>query len=253
MKLTALLSGFLLASALLSAAPVTLYDGNSNAAPAAPWFTFAPGITVTANPGYTTFNSTAFGSLQGGTSRTDVVFDTEAGFWLRFLIRLSSETHASTDRAGLSIIVTGANLEAIELGFWIDQVWAQNVGFTKGESGSIANGEFIRYNLLVQNGEYQLFGNSSPLVSGLLRNYSSFGAPYNVTNFLFIGDDTTSARASFDLAHVEFEAIPEPGSWLLAAAGILAIGGLSAARRASRCNRLSTSSLTEAPARCSAE
>ena len=126
----------------------------------------------------------------------------------------------------MSIIVTGANLEAIELGFWMDQVWAQNVGFTRGESGSITNGAFIQYNLLVLNGTYQLFGNSSPLVNGLLRNYSSFGTPYNINNFLFIGDDTTSAGASYDLARVEFEAIPEPGTWLLAAAGIAVMARL---------------------------
>ena len=223
MKTIALLIASMLAPAMLTAAPVTLYDGNTNALPASPWTVLTLGYSAVANTGYTNFNSTALNGFQGGASRTDVVFDTEQGFWLRFLIRLNSELHSSNDRAGLSIIVTGANLEAIELGFWIDQVWAQNEGFTKGESGAITNGTFIQYNLLVQNGTYQLFGNSSPLVNGLLRNYTSFGAPYNISNFLFIGDDTTSARASYDLARVEFEAIPEPGTWLLAAASILAI------------------------------
>ena len=106
----------------------------------------------------------------------------------------------------------------------MDQIWAQNAGFTKGESGSETGGSFANYNLLMQGTSYALFRDSTQILTGLLRDYSSFGSPYNIPNFLFIGDDTTSARASFDLASVQFEAVPEPATGgLLALAGTVAL------------------------------
>ncbi len=170
---------------------------------------------------YTRFDSTGFGSLQGGTSRGDLSLNTSEGFWLRFRLRLNSEAHASGERAGLSIIALGSGLEGIELGFWTDQVWAQNTGFTKGESTSdISSAVFVNYNLLMQGGSYAMFRDTTLILTGLLRDYSSFGSPYTIPNFLFIGDDTTSARASFDLASVQYEAVPESATGILTLAAM---------------------------------
>ena len=102
--------------------------------------------------------------------------------------------------------------QGIELGFWANEIWAQADSplFTHAEGVAFdPTLAMTSYALAIQGTTYALSANGTPILSGSLRNYSSFGFPYNVPDFLFIGDDTGSANGSFELSRVEL--LPEPG------------------------------------------
>lgn len=171
-------------------------------------------------------------SVQGGFTRLDQSLNRFVGFALGFTMKLDSETHDGPNgpnRAGVSVIVVTNDLMGIELGFWADRIWAQSgPGFTKAEEGFFnTTAALATYNLQIVGGNYQLLANGTPIVSGILRNYSSFGAPYNIPNFMFFGDDTTSARGSFRTSRITLGGTaPEPTTL-----GLLAMGGLLWVRR----------------------
>ncbi|GAP95125.1 hemolysin-type calcium binding protein [Leptolyngbya sp. NIES-2104] len=165
----------------------------------------------------------------------------DIGFNLRFDLQLLQEARNSNadnnldgrdDRAGLSIlVVSNDRARAIELGFFADRVWAQNDGATKADpvtnpmgtrftqsqtefADFTTNTAINRYDLSFLGSTYYLYANgnyTTPLFSGLLRDYRQeaidFPGPasavYNTSNFIFIGDNTTSARGSFRLNQVE--------------------------------------------------
>ena len=52
--------------------------------------------------------------------------DRTTGFSLSLDLLINSETHTSNDRAGFSIIALASDHHGIELGFWNNQIWAQN-------------------------------------------------------------------------------------------------------------------------------
>ena len=66
------------------------------------------------------------------------------------------------------------------------------------------------------------------LLSGTLRDYTAFGFPYTVPNFLFLGDNSARGSAISHLGEVSLSPVPEP-----AAACLLALGpvGLALRRR----------------------
>lgn len=136
--------------------------------------------------------------------------DSEAGFFLSFTVRILAENHANEHRAGFSVIATAANLDAIELGFWTDEIWAQSgPDFRHAEGTTIdtSTGR-IRYDLELRSGRYRLSANGQPVLDGNLRRYDSFGLPYTVPEFLFLGDDTTSAQARAELTRVAVGPLP---------------------------------------------
>ena len=57
-----------------------------------------------------------------------------------------------------------------------------------------------------------------------MRDYSSFGLPYSIKNFIFFGDDTMSALASVDLTAISISAVPEPGTAAVMLAGLALLG-----------------------------
>ena len=149
--------------------------------------------------------------------------DRAAGYALRFSVQLISENHADSDkdgdgvgdRAGFSVIVLSSDTRGIELGFWEDQIWAQEQGaaeppagtlFTHGESASFSTtGRMHTYTLAVRADEYELSGDGVLILRGQLRDYTSFEGPvnpYRTPNFIFLGDDTGSARGVIRLAYV---------------------------------------------------
>jgi hypothetical protein len=161
-------------------------------------------------------------STQGGWSNTFPIIHTPVngsfpslnrtnGFTLTFGLKVSAESHASTDRAGVSVILLASDHQGIELGFWTNEIWAQSSTFAHAEGTGAYDATVARtYTLSVLNSTYTLNDGSSNILSGSLRDYSaSLAVPYGLNNYLFIGDDTTSARGAFELTGMTIT-VPEP-------------------------------------------
>lgn len=139
------------------------------------------------------------------------------GFRISWDLTVNSETHSSNDRAGFSIIALANDNKGIELGFWTNEIWAQNDSplFTHGEGVSFSTTSRIHYDLNLIGSNYSLYANGNAILNGTLRDYTNFGIPYTYTNFLFLGDDTSSANADITLGRVTLTAaVPEPATWI---------------------------------------
>ena len=127
------------------------------------------------------------------------------GFGLLFTAMLNAEAHSNTNRAGFSVIVLGDDARGIELAFWTNTVFAQSDSplFTQGEQASFNTaGGFVDYALFLQATNYVLQANGSAILTGPVRNYTAFSGfpnPYSTPDFIFFGDDTTSASGSFNV------------------------------------------------------
>jgi hypothetical protein len=191
-------------------------------------------VSASVTGGLLNLNTTA-ASVRAGWSSTGGTMDRATGYTLSFDLRINSETHTENDRSGFAVIALSSDLQGIELGFWNNEVWAQNLGFTHGEGTSAFNPSagVISYDLTIQGSSYTLKANDTQVLTGSLRNYSGSGFPYTTPNFVFFGDNTFSAAANSDLGAVEFTVVPEPGEWTsLAAVGML---GFAVLRRWQRC------------------
>jgi hypothetical protein len=209
-RLTAL--GFLLFAR--GALAAFLYDAALGTLPEAQGWGFAipPGCSQSVGGGVLNLDTTSDSALRAGYFRFDQVLDSAAGVRLSFSAQLLTEVHASDDRAGFSVILLDSASRGIELGFWTDRIWAQRgPTFEQAERYAISTDSLIDYSLELQRGSYTLSAGGTPILTGPLRDYSSSGFPYDVKNFIFFGDDTTSARASVDLTAISISAVPEPG------------------------------------------
>lgn len=232
---------------------IDLYDGSDGSTLAGQgWLylqnpLFTNQSTYGASGGTTTLDTTAvtsdqagfFSHLPGSTTAyhpdlQGIVLNRLTGFSLDFGVQLFAETHNSTDRAGFSIILLSSDLLGIELGFWANQIWAQSGPpadvqlFDHAESSATfdTTSSLIDYSLAFYQDTYTLYAAANPVLTGSLRDYSSFGLPYTTANFIFFGDDTSSAEASAAISYINLNqqpaAVPEPASILLcvfAAAG----------------------------------
>jgi hypothetical protein len=128
------------------ATEVVLYNGAAGGLPASQGhFTYAdPGgqATQSFSNGVTTFDTTASNSISAGygyTGATDgLTFDRAAGYTVRVTVQIMSEQHANPDRAGFSMIALSSDHRGIELGFWADQIWAQNYDATAAACATTA-------------------------------------------------------------------------------------------------------------------
>ena len=140
------------------------------------------------------------------------VLDRSAGYHLRFQMRLLTESHGSADRAGLSIIALSQDLVGIEIGFWTDRVWAQDDAplFVHAEEALADVTVEAVYDLYIDRDRYTLLRDQQFLLTGPLRDYSTFGAPYDRANLVFVGDDTSSADAHAAVARIEVHYDTQP-------------------------------------------
>jgi hypothetical protein len=215
-----------------AAAPAEiLYDGSLNTTPGAQsWTSFFLGGTQAAAAGVLTVDTASPESIQGGYSRTDQSIDSTAGVTLSLDLKMLSETHTgSSNRAGFSVILLDGSAQGIEIGFWTGEVWSQDDSplFVRAEIASFdTTADFIHYELTLQGASYALTADGSELLSGAIRDYSAFaGFPdvYETPNFIFLGDDTTSAGGSWQLQLVELAAIPEPAAGLMLSAVVVGL------------------------------
>ena len=226
-----------------------LYDGSLGTAPSAQGWLYltepilSPSATRGMQGSTTILNTTAVMSDKAGyfdvLHPMQPVLDRSQGYRIRFDLQVTSESHASVHRAGFSVIAIGHDQMGLELGFWEDEVWAQDDSplFTHAEGAAFdTTAALTTYELLVLGSGYTLHANGTPILQGALRDYSSFGFPYDDPNLLFFGDDTSSAAARVRLGRFEVSAVPELSSAWLAASGVI---GLSIARRFRRRCRVS--------------
>ncbi|MFT5495013.1 MAG: T5SS/PEP-CTERM-associated repeat protein [Kiritimatiellia bacterium] len=217
-----------------SAAERILYDGGAGLSPADQgWTLLATPLPPPFGSGNSVFESVGSGdvTLDTTVAITDsggyfsnflapsVVLDRQVGFTLKWASELSFEMHNTTDRAGYSVLIVTSDLMALELGMWLDQIWAQNDQplFTHGEGVALNTEPLIAYELMVLGDTYELRVGGALMLSGNLRDYSAFDHvaaglpldPYETPNMIFFGDDTSSASANFRLQQIGL-VTPEP-------------------------------------------
>lgn len=211
------------------ATSTTLYDGTLGSLPGAQGFLYLTnpifGAAATQAPiaGGVRLTTTAVRTEQAGyfgRSAAVPVLDRAAGYVVRFTAQVVTESHVSPHRAGFSLIALSSDTRGIELAFWTDEVWAQEGGspptlFTHAEGTTFdTTAGPTRYELTVRGDRYALTANGAPLLDGPLRDYSAFTGPsdvYETPNFIFLGDDTSSAQAVADLWSVQVGAAGLPG------------------------------------------
>ncbi len=204
------------APTIASAAVTVLYDGSRNTGtPDTQAFLYltnpAAGAQATqafTNP-VTTLDTTLHMSDYAGYFAETGLYqplDRVGGYQVLFTVQVMTETHVSRDRAGFSLLVMSSDKRGIELGFWADEIWAQEGGasqpFTHAEGATFTTtADLIHYRLSVLGNRYILAANGSTVLSGSLRDYTLAPPPplplnpYNTPNLIFLGDDTSSAQA----------------------------------------------------------
>ena len=214
------------AASLFEQKTLVLYDAASGAVPnesLMDFTDFPPGAaSLTYSDGAAVMDSTIsdMGTFAGWVSGQAItpefpLLDRTAGFQVNFTLQVERESHAENDRAGFSVIILDQEAKGIELAFWEDEIWAQNDDhtgelFTHGEGVAFAAAAGLtEYQVTIIGDSYTLTVNSTPLLSGPVRDYSNFDGfpdPYETPNFLFWGDDTTDAYAHARLSFVSITA-----------------------------------------------
>jgi hypothetical protein len=212
----------------------------STSADTAGYSNYSPLLALSANAPMV---NSAFPTLSSGT-----------GYRLTFGLELKSEDHSGNiNRAGFSVTLIGDDKTGVEIGFQKDSptagtIFVQNDGrngsviFTRGESVSTALPLSRNlWNLDVHGNTFELAlaAGGNPVLSGALRDYSGYTGngknAYGTPNFLFLGDNTSSARADFVLSYAAITTpVPEPSTYMMLLAGLGCISLTSYRRRTVR-------------------
>lgn len=210
---SSLLVACLLASLAHSSAQV-LYDGTLGLPAVQGWSFFVTGGTQTSTGTGAQLDTTAANSFQGGYSLTTSTLNRTNGFAVRFTSRMIAEAHANNNRGGLAVIVLADDHRGLELAFWTNTIFAQSDSplFIQAEATNFSTTATVDYTLTFRPTNYVLLANGTPILSGFVRDYSAFAGfpnPYSSQNFLFFGDDTTSAAGNFVLNKVVLVNAPQ--------------------------------------------
>jgi len=200
---------------------VVLYDAASGDIPGTSvirFTDFPPGVALpTFSDGATVVDTTISGTdtyagwvSSEATTPGFPILDRTAGVRVNFTVQVESEAHTNNDRAGFSVIILDKDAKGIELSFWENEIWVKSddstVGlFKHGEGIAFATSALTDYQVTFVGDTYTLTSNAEPLLTGPLRDYSAFAGfpdPYETPNFLFLGDNTTSAQARIRLRFV---------------------------------------------------
>ena len=194
---------------------LVLYDASSGAIPTPPLIAFTDFPPGAATPAYadgvTILDTTSTGSdtyagwvSNGATVPGFPILDRTVGFQVNLTMQVEAESHDNNHRAGFNVIVLSQDARGVELAFWENEIWAQGDDSTGGlfrHAEGIAfntTAGLTEYQVTISGDTYTLSANAQPILSGPVRDYSSFDGfpdPYETPNFLFLGDDTTSAQA----------------------------------------------------------
>lgn len=167
--------------------------------------------------------------------KTPLTLDrTGDGYTVRMKAIVYDEDHVSTNRAGLSLIALSSDGWGIELGFWEGSIWAQedDTIFTQAESANFdTTAAMTTYDLAIAGSTYTLYADGNEVLTGALRRYADYVANnltyhvYHQPDFVFVGDNTSSASAEIGLAEVSVlaSAVPEPASMSILAVGTLVL------------------------------
>ncbi len=190
-----------------------LYDARHGSMPQeSPWYwgLVGTGGVVTPPDGSSkvTLDTTSLLTIQEGwLNVAPVPILIASGPRVSFDVRLRQESHANSDRAGLSVIVLADDKLGVEISFWPDRVWIQNDSplFTHGEEAWLDTGAagsgvggLRHYDLFFRATGYELRVDGATVLSGIRRDYTAFSGsfnPYVIPNVLWVGDDTKSASA----------------------------------------------------------
>ncbi|MGV0027898.1 DUF4347 domain-containing protein [Phormidesmis priestleyi] len=146
------------------------------------------------------------------------VLDRTSGYSLSFNLQVLQESHTNNDR-GFAVTLLDKDTLGIELGFQFDgtngRIFAQNLNaqnqFVGAESITFNTNALTAYKLTIQGNTYQLFANGTQVLTGGLRNYATwtssdgFPSPYTLPNFVFLGDNTTSAQGIFNVGQIALQ------------------------------------------------
>jgi hypothetical protein len=197
---------------------LVLYDAASGDIPSTSLMSFTdfpPGVALPMfSEGATVVDTTISGTdTYAGWVASEVttpgfpILDQAVDVRVNFTVQVDSEAHTNNDRAGFSIIILDKDAKGIELSFWENEIWVKSdegTGglFKHGEGVAFGTSTLTDYQVLFMGNVYTLTANAQPLLTGPLRDYSAFAGfpdPYQTPNFLFLGDNTTSAQARFRL------------------------------------------------------
>ena len=200
---------------------LVLYDAASGGIPSTQLMNFIDFPLGAAAPTYenagTILDTTISGSetyagwlSNAGSTTGFLLLDRVTGFRLNFSIQVEHESHTNHNRAGFSVIILSQDARGVELAFWENEIWVQNDDttgglFTRGEAVPFNTAGLVNYQLTIAGDTYTLNANGASILTGPLRDYGKFEGfpdPYQTPNFLFMGDNTTSAQARVSLSYV---------------------------------------------------